>query len=137
MRNFGSDRERAYADARDRAILAQGQEQSRQFGLGAQQFGLGQQGRQQDISEQAYLRGLPLNELNALRTGAPVQMPQFQGFSTANMNPAPLFQGAVAQGQSDMNQYNAGQAQDAAFTSGLFSLGGTMFGGMQPWWLRG
>src|SRR3990167_4993132 len=163
MRNFGSDRERAYADARDRAILAQGQEQSRQFGLGAQQFqqglargaqdfgqgaqrfgmglagqaqqfGLGQQGRQQDISEQAYLRGLPLNELNALRTGAPVQMPQFQPFSTANMQPAPLFNATMAQGQSDMNQYNAGQAQDAAFTQGLFSLGGAALG--SPWWLR-
>lgn len=181
MRNFQMDKERAYADARDRSILASGQEQSRQFGLGSQQFGmglargaqdfgqgatqfgqgaqlyglglqgdaqrfgqeataynLGQQGRQADIAEQAYLRQLPLNELNALRTGSQVSMPQFQSFSTANMQPAPIMQGAIAQGQSDMARYNAEQAQGGEFLGGLMKLGGTMFGGSaMPWWMAG
>ena len=188
MRNFGQDRERAYADARDRAILASGQEQSRQFGLGAQQFsqgmaagdqqfgqganlfgmglagqgqdfgqqaqrfslGLGAQGqqygqqaqtygmsaaeRQRALQEQAYMRQLPLNEMNALRTGAQVNMPQFQPYATSNVQPAPIMQGTQLQGQSDINRYNAEQAQGGAFTSGLFSLAGSM-GGVKPWWL--
>lgn len=204
MRRFNATKQQAYADARDRAMLASGQEQSRQFGLGAQQFaqgmsrgdqafgqganlfgmglagqgqqfgqeaqrfgmgltgqgqqfgqeaerfrlGLGAQGqqygqqaqtygmsaaeRQRALQEQAYMRQLPLNELNALRTGAQVNMPQFQPYSTANVQPAPIMQGAQAQGQSDINRYNAEQAQGGAFTSGLFSLAGQM-----PWstWL--
>lgn len=170
MRNFGMDKERAYGDARDRSILASGNEQSRQFGLGAQQFGqgmaagaqefgqgaqqfgmglagqgqqfgqqaqgfgLGEQQRGQQIAEQAYMRGLPLNELNALRTGAQVNMPQFQPYASANVQPAPIMQGAMAQGQADINAYNAQQAQGGAFMGGLMQLGGAM-SGARPWWL--
>ena len=189
MRDFNADRSNAYADARDRAILASGAEQSRQFGLGAQQFGqgmavgeqqfgqgaqrynmglaggaqdwgqraqqfqlgLGAQGqqygqqaqtyqlsaaeRQRALQEQAFLRSIPLNEMNALRTGAPVNIPQFQPFATQGVQPAPIFQGAQAQGQADQNRYNAEQAQQGQFLGGLMSLGGTMFGGGVPPWL--
>lgn len=177
MRNFVMDRERAYADARDRATLASGQEQSRQFGLGAQQFaqgaqnfgmglagqgqdfgqqaqryqlgmaggnqafnqrmqeqaqrfgqqaqtyGLSAQERQRALQEQAYMRQLPLNELNALRTGSQVSMPQFQPFATGMVQPAPLMQGTQLQGQADQNLYNAQQAGSGSFLSGLFQLG--------------
>ena len=121
--------------------MAGGQEQSRQFGLGAQQFGqgaqafgLGEQQRGQQIGEQAYLRQLPLNEMNALRTGAQVGMPQFQPYASANVTPAPIMQGAMAQGQADQNLYNAQQAQGGQFMGGLMQLGGAI-SGARPWWL--
>ena len=80
------------------------------------------------------MRGLPLNELNALRTGAQVNMPQFQPYASANVQPAPIMQGAMAQGQADINAYNAQQAQGGAFMGGLMQLGGAM-SGARPWWL--
>lgn len=42
----------------------------------------GNQARTQAMQEQSYLRQLPLNELNALRTGAQVQSPNFGGYYT-------------------------------------------------------
>jgi hypothetical protein len=43
------------------------------------------QQRQQQLQEQAYLRSLPLNELNALRTGAQVQNPSFSSVPQTNV----------------------------------------------------
>jgi hypothetical protein len=91
---------RGETDAQMQSILAGSQEQSRlagldqasraqqfseqgtqfQQGLAAAQFG-GQQ-RQQQVAEEAYLRQLPLNELNALRSGSQVQAPSFSGYYT-------------------------------------------------------
>lgn len=88
------------------------------------------------IQEQSYLRNIPLNELNALRSGSQVTMPQFSGYTPSTISPAPYFQGVQAQGQADMNAYNAKQASSNALMGGLFSLGGTMLGGSaMPWWL--
>lgn len=94
---------------------ATGQEQS--------QFGMDTQARQDAIAQQAYLRQLPLNEINALRSGAQVNVPQFQGYQGQTMAAAPIFAGAQAQGQYDMNAYNAQTASSNALTGGLFSLG--------------
>lgn len=59
----------------------------------------------------------PLNQLNALRTGAQIQNPQFSGPGAgANMLGA-----AQAQGQYGQNVYNQQVASDNAMTSGLFS----------------
>ena len=70
------------------------------------------------------LRSQPLNELNALRTGSQVtnptfnQVPQQQATAGANMLGA-----AQAQGQSDMNAYNAQVGQQNSFTNGLMNMG--------------
>lgn len=80
-------------DFRLGAIQAGGAEQSRQYGLESD-------ARQNDIQTQAYLRSLPLNEINALRTGSQVSMPQFQQFQGQNIQ-APDLLGAT------QNQYNA------------------------------
>jgi len=70
------------------------------------------------------LRSQPLNELNALRTGSQVtnptfnQVPQQQTTAGANMLGA-----AQAQGQSDMNAYNAQVGQQNSFTNGLMNMG--------------
>ena len=44
------------------------------------------QASQQAMQTQAYLRSLPLNEINALRTGSQVQGPQFGQYYTNNAN---------------------------------------------------
>src|SRR3990167_4595647 len=61
----------------------------------------------------------PLNTLNALRTGAQIQNPQFQqpGMPTNYMG------AAQGQQQYDMGLYNTGVGEANSFNSGLFSLG--------------
>lgn len=61
----------------------------------------------------------PLNELNAIRTGAQVNGPQFQ-------QPPDYLTAAGLQGQQNMGLYNAQVGQQNAMTSGLFGLGGTL-----------
>lgn len=59
----------------------------------------------------------PLNELNAIRTGAQVNGPQFQ-------QPPDYLGAAGLTGQQNMGLYNAQVGQQNAMTSGLFGLGG-------------
>lgn len=88
------------------------------------------------IQEQMALRNIPLNEVNALRSGSQVSMPQFQGYTPSNISPAPYFQATQAQGQADMNTYNAKTSQQNAGLGGLFSMGGSILGASGvPWWL--
>lgn len=135
---------RAKVDARNQATLAGGQEQSRMFGLGsqaeAQRFGeqtsanqFGNQARQQGIQEQSYLRNLPLNELNALRTGSQVNAPQFAQYNNAGtVAPAPIFGAAQAQYGAANNAYGQQTGIYNNTLGGLFNLGGAAmqyFGG--------
>ena len=96
-----------------------------------QQFGMDSQARQQYISELLAQRQTPLNEINALMSGSQVNNP-FAGNlgpqGGANVQAAPIFAGAQAQGQADLNSYNAKQAGSNAFTGGLFSLGAAGLG---------
>ena len=93
------------------------------------------QERQRQIQEQAYLRQLPLNEINALRTGSQATLPQFQAYQGANVSAAPIFDAAAAQGNYDMAAYQAQpdvlgglfQLGGAALSGGMFGAGG-MFG---------
>jgi len=108
-------------DLRMAAILAGGGEQARLYGMQAGERGRG-------IQEQAFLRSLPLSEVNALRTGNQPMMPQFQGYQGANIAP-PNIQGAVGQQhQAAMNTYNQQMAQAGNNMSGLFSLGSAAIG---------
>ena len=66
----------------------------------------------------------PLNTLNAIRTGAQVQNPQF-GSTPAGAN---YLGAAQAQGQGNMGLYNAEAGQANAFNQGLFSLGSAAIG---------
>jgi hypothetical protein len=99
------------------AIQQGGAEQSREYGLQSD-------ARQNDIQTQSFLRQLPLNEINALRSGSQVSTPQFQQYSGVTAAPAPVFAGTQAQGQFDMNNYNQQTASSNALTSGLFGLAG-------------
>lgn len=79
--------------------------------------------RPQLLQEELAIRNIPLNEANALRTGAQVQVPQFQPFAGAGVSPPPLMQAAQNEGQAAMNTYNAEVGQQNAQTTGLFALG--------------
>lgn len=86
--------------------------------------------RPQTLQEELAIRGVPLNELNALRSGSQVQIPQFGGVPGATIAPAD-YQGAAAmQGRDAMSQYAAEQARAAGNTAGLFGIAGAT----APYW---
>lgn len=113
------------------AAALQGQQFAQQNGLRTQEAGLqnqqfsqANQARQQALQEQAYLRSLPLNELNALRSGSQVQMPEFPGYSQQATTSGPDYTGAAQNTyQSQLGASNAQNAGNSNMMSGLFGLG--------------
>lgn len=79
-----------------------------QYGLSS--TSLNNAARGQGYQEQLNTRELPLNETNALRSGAQVQSPTFGSYYTNNAQAAPVFEAGQAQGQYDLGQYQAGQS---------------------------
>tara|TARA_R110002167_G_scaffold41874_2_gene127748 strand:- start:4912 stop:5976 length:1065 start_codon:yes stop_codon:yes gene_type:complete len=76
--------------------------------------------RQQQMTEEMQQRGYSLNEINALLSGQQVSSPQMPSFVAAgSAQPAPVYQGAVDQG--NFNQANSQQGIDAI--TGLASAG--------------
>ena len=103
------------------------------FSLGAQreataqqqaQFGMDTQARQNALSQDAFLRSMPLNELNALRSGLQVNVPQFQGFQGQNVQAAPMMQETQQNYQNALQNYGLQSANYNNMMSGLFGLGG-------------
>lgn len=150
--------QRARNDAEQQVTAAGGAEESRLAGLQQAQRGqlfneilssgnfansaIGQQiqaalaaasqgnaARGQGIQEQLVQRQLPLNETNALRTGAQVQMPQFGSYYTGGgAQAAPVMDAGLAQGAYDMNRYNQQQGGYNALLGGLAGMGGAWLG---------
>lgn len=89
----------------------------------AQGINVGQQARQQGIQEQEFLRSEPLNMLNAVRSSAPVAVPQFQNYQGSQAAAAPIFNAAQAQGQYGLQDYGIQSGLYNNFTGGLFQLG--------------
>ena len=108
-------------DLRLASILASGGEQSRLYGLQAGERGRG-------IQEQAFLRQLPLSEVNALRTGNQPMLPQFQGYQGATIAPPNILGATGMEHQAAMNTYNQKMAQAGNTMSGLFGLGSAGIG---------
>lgn len=112
--------DRQYNDAMNNAILAAGQESSRDLGTDMQV-------RQQMIAEALTQRQTPLNEINALLTGSQVSNPfagglGFQG--GASVNAAPIAQAITNQGLAQQNIYNQNQAtQNANLQAGAGLIG--------------
>lgn len=148
MDEFARQRERAYADAREAAIVGGGQEATGELqrGLAAEQarFGAGMQGAQFDVAEKQRAlqhalqninlsqqdRARLLNELNAFRTGQQVQLPGLPAqFSTPNLQGIDHLGLANQNYQNQLNAWNYGQAADNMFLSGLMGLAGTALGG--------
>lgn len=121
MRDFNFGKNDAYSSAFNNSFNT---------GLAAQQadFGMQNQANQANLQQQAYLRQLPLNELNALRTGSQVQNPTFQPYQGSQIGQTPIMQAAQAQATADQNLYNAQVGQNNAFNTGLFGLGTAAMG---------
>lgn len=82
------------------------------------------QARGQGLQEQSFLRQLPINEINALRTGAQVQGPQFGSYYTGgSAQSAPIMDAGIAQGNYNMNSYQQQMAGYNALMGGLANMG--------------
>jgi hypothetical protein len=89
-----------------------------------QGINLDQANRGAALQEQAYLQDRPLNLINALRTGAQTQNPQFAQFANQATTQGPDLLGAAnSQYGAQMDAYNADQAQAGGMMSGLLGLG--------------
>ncbi len=132
--NLAMQKQKAYGDARNSAIQAGGQEQSRLFGLGMQShttgmndalagFNTGMQGRQQGVSEANALHNSPINDIAALRNSTQVQLPTYPG-QVGTSIPGVDYMNAANMGfNADLNLKNAEAAKQTGFNNGLFGLG--------------
>ena len=95
-----------------------------------QNFAQSEQARQRAFQEQAYLRNLPLQELQALTGGNQVTMPNFPGYAQQATTGGANLMGAAQQAYSDqLGAYNAQQAESGGMLGGLFGLAGAGIGG--------
>lgn len=85
--------------------------------------------RQGNFQLASYLRGLPLQELNALRAGSQVTNPSFIGVPQSGQVAGPdMLSAYQAQQNANIAAQNRQAAQQSNLTSGLFSLGGSLLG---------
>lgn len=125
----------AYNNAR-RVLAQQQNDQLTQAALYG--INLDTSARQQQIQEQEFARAEPLNMLNAVRSSAPINLPQFQSAGNAQITPPNILGATEAQGNAAIQSYNAQQAQQAGLMNGLFSLGSSaILGGFNPFSLGG
>mgnify|MGYP001591938564 CR=1 FL=1 len=87
--------------------------------------------RQAALQELLALRLNPLNELNALRTGNQVQMPQFTPGPSVGVQPADYTGAARMQQQGQQAQYQADVGSANNMQTGLFGIGAAT----APWWM--
>ena len=90
----------------------------------ANQFNMQRMNNQDQFNNTIAVRNQILNELNALRTGAQAQMPQFSSTqSGAQVVPSPIAQSIYNSYQGDLANYNAQVASNNALLGGLTTLG--------------
>lgn len=139
--NFNNERQQAYSNAQNQAILTGSQIgtqnwQNQLGGLSANAGLLGQQasnlGQQSNaLGQQSALIGqignfgqLPYNNLSQIAG----LIPGYSGPATSSVSPADIGGYFNNQYQSQLGQYNARQQGNNQFTSGLMGLGGTLGG---------
>lgn len=87
------------------------------------------QAQQQQYNQALTNYNLPLNTLNALRSGAQVQNPTFQNVpQQATTSGADILGATSAAGNYNLGTYNAQQAAQSGMNSGLLGLGGSLGG---------
>ena len=90
------------------------------------QFNLARMSGQDQLSNDIVIRNQILNELNALRTGAQAQTPQFGNTdSGAQVAASPIAQSIYNSYQGDMANYNAQVGSNNTMLGGLANLGGS------------
>lgn len=91
----------------------------------AQDFNLQRTNNQDQFNNTIAMRNQILNELNALRTGAQAQAPNFASTqSSANVAASPIAQSVYNSYQGDLANYQTGVGSNNAMLGGLASLGG-------------
>lgn len=94
-----------------------------------QGINLGQSQQAQTYQQTAANRNIPINELNAIRTGSQVTNPTFSNAPQQGQTAGPDLLGAAnSQYGAAMSGYNAQQAGNSNFMSGLMGLGGQLGG---------
>lgn len=120
MGDFNRAKSSDYDNARNAAVLAGSQEDSRLFGQS-------QAARQQGISDYTLSRNQPLNELAAFLQGSPaMQSPSFNAPAQYQVAPADVMGANNMAYQGQMNQYNQGQQNQRSMFGGLAGLGGSL-----------
>lgn len=111
------------------------QAQAMRNAASAQQFNQNLQAAQfantaseQDLARALQLRNQPINEINALMEGSQIQNPQFQGYTGAGVNAAPIYQAAQDQGNYAMGLYGQQMAARNANMSALGNIAGSAMG---------
>lgn len=95
------------------------------LGATTQGFGVGSQANQQAFNQEMTKYNLPLNTLSALRSGAQVQNPSFVNSPEQATTGGADLLGAGQMGyNAQMGDFNAKNAAQQNFNSGLMSLGG-------------
>jgi len=137
--NRFDDLNRAENDFSLAATQYAGQEQNRLFDMEGQRrqqgfaendasYGQARDWRQNQINEALTARNLPLNELNALKSGTQIGLPNMTPYQGTGFT-APNFAGAE---QENYNRQFVKDQQDQqnknAMTTGLFQLGGAALG---------
>ena len=85
--------------------------------------------RQGNFQLASYLRGLPMQELNALRQGSQVTNPSFIGVPQTGQVAGPdMLSAYQAQQNANIAAQNRQAAQQSNLQSGLFNLGGSLLG---------
>ncbi len=93
------------------------------------QAGMDADVRARQIQEEQFFRNIPLNELNALRTGGMPNVPQFQPYQGVNIGAAPVFDAALAQGNFDLQNYqNQGPGLFSTLAGGALGAAGAAGG---------
>jgi hypothetical protein len=126
MKDFGSTRNQAYGDARDKAVTGGYAAGQTMFGQNLASQQQGNSVRNQAIAELLQKRLQPLSELNALRSGSQPQNP-FAG-GAGGSSPTPNLQGVDIAGllgqnyQNQLGQYSANVASNNQTTGTLAQL---------------
>lgn len=95
------------------------------LGATIQGFGVGQQANQQAFNQEMTKYNMPLNTLSALRSGSQVQNPTFVNSAQQATTSGAVILGATQMGyNAQMGDFNAKQAAQQNFNSGLMGLGG-------------
>jgi len=120
--------------AQQQAYTNSQQQQAANNAIGQQQFGnqltnanLGNAAQQQQYNQAMTNYNMPLNTLSALRSGSQVQNPTFQNVPQQATTAGADVLGATQMGyNAQMGNFNAQQAAQQGFNSGLMGLGGTL-----------
>ena len=107
--------------------------QNQLFGQNLQAGQFANTAQQQSMAQQLGLYNQPLNQITALMSGSQIQNPTFQAYTGQNVQAAPVFQGAQAQGnyaQGLYGQQMAGYNAQMGAIGALAGAAGTAAGGI-------